>query len=518
MNSSPSPQETHTTPPLSGRLKLLCSVILLTVAVDFLTFGINLGIGVTLLCGLIWFILRLNRPARTIDWKDLLLYGLMAISAIQTAIELSFSNWLVLFLLTIYASGHFLHRQIAPYWRRALEGLFGLLNVYLVFFNLKRGLREAKHSSQSSTFKDSLKQGKRWFVITLPASIITIAFLFLFSSGNALMGDEIKNTLTNLAQWIIDYQFPSFLRITFWICIAFLLLSLLSRSPLSLDLARIEKHLPGGWAAPTDLAARIWSTRILLIAVNVIFFAANSLDVFYLWMETKLPDEINFSEYVHQGVYNLIACVALAAGVLLIVFQQNKQITNTRGQKFLANLWIAQNFLLISSVLLRLHLYIDTYHLSLLRLYVAFFLILVVVGFVLLAIKINQQRNFSWLINSNLLAVFLLFFVVQLINDRAFVARYNYEQALQSDKGNIILDVDYLASLGPPAWPVLQWVAEDVPQFGNTANLAKNELLNTSYDEQYRLRNSDWRSWQYRRWIASNSLPNTIELVIGSNE
>ncbi|MFK5922311.1 MAG: DUF4173 domain-containing protein [Verrucomicrobiota bacterium] len=503
--TDPHPQKTPQA--LNSQVKLRLSIFLLILAADFLTFGITLGAGVTLLCGLIWFALRINRPARPTDWKDLLLYFLMAATAIQASIESSFSNWLVIFILTIYASGHFLHRQIAPYWRRALEGLFGLFDIYLTCYHLKRIMQETAHSTRTSTFNNNLKKTRRWAKIVLPTSLLTLIFLILFSNGNAIMGDGIKNLFTTLFSWIGTFQFPSILRILFWIGSGFLLLSLLSRSPLSLDLIRLRKKLPLTWASPNDLNASIWSSRLLLIAVNVIFFSANTLDVFYLWMETALPSDVNFSEYVHQGVYNLIACVALAASVLLIIFQQDKQVTNAPGQKILAHIWIAQNFLLVSSVLLRLKLYVDTYHLSLLRLYVAFFLILVVVGFVLLAIKIHQQRKFSWLVNANLFAVFLLFFIVQGPDDHAFVARYNYQQALQADKQNHRIDIPYLTKLGPPAWPTLQLIANNQKHFGAAARQARKQILKVSRDEQKQMENKDWRSWQYRHWAALHSLP-----------
>lgn len=492
---------------LNSPLKLRLSIFLLILAADFLTFGITLGAGVALLCGLIWFTLRINRPARPADWKDLLLYALMASTAIQAAIESSFSNWLVIFLLTIYASGHFLHRQIAPYWRRALEGLFGLFDIYLSYFHLKRILQETAHSTQTSAFSNSLKKTRRWAKIILPASLLALTFLVLFSNGNAIMGDGIKNLFATLFSWIGNFQFPSILRILFWIGSGFLLLSLLSRSPLSLDLIRLGKKLPRTWASPSDLNASIWSSRLLLIAVNVIFFSANTVDVFYLWMETSLPSDVNFSEYVHQGVYNLIACVALAASVLLIVFQQDKQVTNAPGQKLLAHTWIAQNFMLVSSVLLRLKLYVDTYHLSLLRLYVAFFLILVVVGFILLAIKIHQQRKFAWLVNANLFAVFLLFFIVQGLNDHAFVAHYNYQQALQADAENHRIDIPYLIKLGAPAWPTLQLIADNQRHFGSAARQARKQITKVTRDEKRQMKNNDWRSWQYRHWVARRALP-----------
>jgi len=119
----------------------------------------------------------------------------------------------------------------------------------------------------------------------------------------------------------------------------------------------------------------------------------------------------------------------------------------------------------------------------------------------------HEEPNFFWLVNTNLLAVFLLFFFAQLLNDRAFVARYNFQQALQPGSGEKKLDVNYLARLGPATWPVLQQVADNDLQFGNIAELAKEQLHIAASEERSRMQESDWRSWQYRRWAARDSLP-----------
>lgn len=503
-----SPAPGNGAPLLLKNFRLPVSVLLLTAAADFLVFGIPLGSGLALLCGCIWLGLRLNRPAGQVGWRECLLFALMATSAIQTMVEPSFSNGLVLFLLTIYASGHLLHRQLSPYWRRALEGLAGLLDITRTFTCLGQSMHDARNASCSANFRGASKQGRRWLATMMPAFFLALSFLILFAKGNAIMGDELQQAFETSWIWLLGVKLPSFVRIGFWASLCFALFALFRQSPLSPYLARIQNRLPRQWPPPADLAAAIWSTRLLLITVNGVFFAANSVDVFFLWMKTELPSDVSFSQYVHQGVYNLIACVVLAATVLLAVFQQDKQITTAKGQRWLAYLWIAQNFLLITSVLLRLKLYVDAYHLSLLRIYVAIFLVLVAIGFILLAIKIGQNRSFAWLVQTNLLTVFLLFFSVQFLNERAFVARYNYEKALTADRGDSRIDIGYLTSLGPPAWPVLRQIANDAAYFGNAAGIAGQYLHAASGEEQNRRDTGGWRSWQYRRWIASHSLPN----------
>ena len=83
--------------------------------------------------------------------------------------------------------------------------------------------------------------------------------------------------------------------------------------------------------------------------------------------------------------------------------------------------------MLVSSVVLRLRLYIDFYQMSLLRVYVVCFLVLVSVGFILLAIRVHQERSMSWLAGANLLSVFSLFFIMQCWDEHRFVAQWNVD-------------------------------------------------------------------------------------------
>ena len=69
----------------------------------------------------------------------------------------------------------------------------------------------------------------------------------------------------------------------------------------------------------------------------------------------------------------------LAAIILGMLFSQRPAVTRARGQRGLACFWIVQNLLLVGSVLLRLRMYVDAYQLSLLRVHLALFLLLVVV-------------------------------------------------------------------------------------------------------------------------------------------
>lgn len=241
----------------------------------------------------------------------------------------------------------------------------------------------------------------------------------------------------------------------------------------------------------------VWRTAILLGAMNILFLAANGIDAAYLWMNAKLPEAVTCSQYVHAGVYNLIATVIVSAIVLTAVFHQPAEITRGRAIRGLALAWIAQNLFLVASVGLRLKLYVDAYQYSTLRVYVAFFLALVSAGFVLLTLKILLEKSLAWLIMSNAIATFALFYLVQFLNVGGWVADANVRR-WAADPSAHPLDVRYLAELGPPAWPALERAANGPLHLPETAE-ACQVLGEIRSRERLAAEQEDWRSYQWNR-------------------
>ncbi len=198
----------------------------------------------------------------------------------------------------------------------------------------------------------------------------------------------------------------------------------------------------------------------------------------------------------------LVAAVLLSAVVLVGLFQQTGQVVASRAVRLLSVFWVLQNLALISSVLLRLKLYVNAYQLSELRVYVGFFLVLVSTGFGLLAWRILRGKGLNWLLFSNACAAFGLFFVVQYLDVAGWVANYNV--ALWQKDTQRTLDVEYLKNLGPSAYPALAVVAGAVSR--PEARAARERLLDLKALELGRAREWNWRSYQarhecYARWI-----------------
>lgn len=478
--------------------KLLLATLAVTVAGDWFLFGHGPGLGTAIFFTLLWTLLRWNRPGPKRTWVQ---WGLLSASALQCAIEPGIANTLVLVSLTAYVSARWLHGKLLGQtgWRVLIEGLLGMMRLPLTVATLRSTVEVAQSSLETDQFKTGASKLLAAFRVVWPVLLVAVPFVVLLGSGNAILQSGIVSLVDALFQIVDEFSAPSIPRMVFWMVVGLIAMGLLSRSPALLWLGGLEAKLPDRFRKPNDTNVAVMRTWLLLVVLNVLFFSANTTDAWFLWLNSALPEGVNFSDFVHQGVHRLIACVLLAAVVLGLLFHQSREVVQARTVKSLAYAWIGQNLFLVGSVVLRLKMYVDAYQLTLLRLHLLAFLLLVAVGFGLLFIKIQRDHGFAWLLNANLLAVFWLFFTMQFINDRGLVAWVNYQTALNPERTQVI-DVDYLVGLGAPAWPTLERIAEDPIRFPFSNNRASEHLAGALKQEA--LSETGWQSWQWRSWHA----------------
>ncbi len=464
--------------------RFLITALLITIAADWLFYDTPPGASVVLFIPLLIAALLANRLRQAFDSFSLAMLLLLSGAAVQSIVEISFSNVLVLGALLVALMGQTFHQQLPRLWTRWVEALLGLLKSAGRWFWLLGELNR----TERGLFRAMIW----WTRAILPALMLAALFTLLLGFGNVIFGRWVNTAWETVLKEIV---FPPFTRVLFWACVSTLVLAFLHPS-----LAPVARRMWFG-KPPIPIsteAASLNSLRsVLILAVlNILFLAVNTIDACYLWMNATLPKGVIYSEFVHNGVYNLITCVLISALVLTFLFDQSKEAISLRWTKTLAFAWIAQNLFLIASVALRLKLYVDVYQLSVLRVYVAVFLLLVSAGFILLGIKILRDKSFHWLVLSNALATFVLFYAVQFLNVDGWVADYNVDRWIKhADKP---LDVGYLSSLGPPAWPALRKAAVD-PR-GLPASLEARGSLNTALEIEHSANeHRSWKSWQWRR-------------------
>ena len=394
-------------------------------------------------------------------------------TAVQSAIELSFSNLLVGFILIIAFLGEISYPTLQTRWDRGSAALWALIKAP------GRWRWVGRLDWANAGIGGAITRG---IAIGLPSLLLLIVFTGLLGSGNAILGTWISKWTQNLVLWIqaIDISFAHLSMDAVLATLALVLISPSKPSPRSRSpkLPRIQPNLSIAW----------WRSAVILGSLNALFFVANTIDAIYLWVHTELPEGVTPSQFVHQGVNGLIGAVVFSALVLTILFQQSLEISSSKILKRLGYGWIVQNLILISSVLLRLIRYVQACQLSTQRVYVGCFLILVTIGFGLIGWFISRNHSVRWLLMGNALATFCLFFCLQFPDVSGWVANFNVAHSKH-------LDIEYLEQLGPSAWPALVQVeSSNRPD----APAARQCLWKIKAEERAKSEDRNWRSWQWR--------------------
>jgi uncharacterized membrane protein len=414
---------------------------------------------------------------------------LLFASCVQSAIELCFTNIAALVLLTIVLFGETAFGGIQGKWARWSEALYATISGPLQWRDFTKNWADLALTVTKGESLNIQTLG-RVFRATGPAAILAVIFTMLLTSGNAILAEAFSRFAIHVEGWLLAISFG---RTVMWL--VWLTVGLVFFWPkLSLGSTRWWTRRIPLFSRNDERLAR-WQSAMILGVVNALFFAANTVDVLYLWSNARLPDGIGYSEFVHRGVYSLIAAVLLAAATMAMLFQQPSIARNgiLRG---LAMLWIAQNFILILGVLRRLELYVEAYQLSELRAYVACFLALVTIGFILLAREIWSGMKLGRLFFGNAVATFALFFTLQFCDVGTWVANWNVSRWIKGEHPAI--DLRYLLSLGARGWPGLSRIADNEDNAAMSA-LAKSHLASIAASERGAIHGSDWRSLQLRR-------------------
>jgi len=495
MNSTSIPIVT----PQERLLPIFITAGFLTCLGDFLFWNQVLGVSVAVFALTIGASLLVSPGDYRASQSACIAAFLLVLACIATTLENSFSNVAVLIALLSVLMGERHFREVKGSWARWSESFVAWLSAPGGWLWLVRNMADSSITSAQFHHVTG-ERAVRSIQILAPAACLVVIFSVILGFGNAVFGELLARAGRESANWILSFDFSP-VRALMWIVLATFALAL-ARPHRASEKAHIwTRSLP--ILRRSDSKVALWQSGAVFVALNALFFVVNTIDVAFLWSHARLPENVSFSQFVHQGVYSLVFAVLLSALVIAAIFQQESVVTSHRILKALGWLWIAQNLVLIAGVFLRLKLYVDAYQLSELRVYVGCFLVLVAVGFVLLALHVARSGSLSTLIWRNAIATFGLFFLVQFPDVAGVVARFNVEQ-WQNEPGRT-LDLAYLEALGPGAWPSICAVAASKEQ-PFTAARARETVEKLAAWEVERRAESNWRSYQIRHVRHSRRL------------
>jgi hypothetical protein len=240
-----------------------------------------------------------------------------------------------------------------------------------------------------------------------------------------------------------------------------------------------------------------------LILFNLMFAIQTVLDAAYLWGNAKLPADVTYADYAHRGAYPLIVTSLLAAGFVLAAMRPGGPAEKSPVIRPLVYLWVAQNVMMVASCILRLHLYVETYLLTTMRLAAFVWMLLVAVGLVLIVARIILEQSNGWLVRMNLISLAATLYVCALVNFPAIIADYNVTHSKEAAGKGVNLDTNYLYELGPQALPALNRAAT-LPGLEARLTCNRNRLLSRQAADMASWRSWGFRSWRLQRWLDSH--------------
>lgn len=251
---------------------------------------------------------------------------------------------------------------------------------------------------------------------------------------------------------------------------------------------------------------------ILFGTLNALFLVFVIIQIKYLFAGQSAITDLGFTyaEYAHKGFGELIGVALLT---FALIFGTEKYIEKKEGShapffKFLSCLMALLVLVMMVSAFLRLSLYEQAYGFTLLRILVQGFIIWLTAVFLWLGYKIMSRLDDYTFVFGIFLSVLAFFFIFNLLNPDAFIARKNIEQFAQAGK----LDTGYLSELSADAAPE---VAKLLNMQGLTSNSGSG-LPNAGaliLKQYLGSANSSWQSYNYSRSQARKLVNNKADII-----
>jgi hypothetical protein len=477
--------------PLSMRLAVAAGCAALA---DWLFYGWPIGLSLALFFAVLGITavacngIHATRKAQVV-MTTLFVAGLLALVEEVNLLSVMWSGLATMLFVIVLSA------REASSWRRDLvdAATAPLLGPYQLATDLSAEFGRLKRNLPAWLRIDSLLA---WFTPLVAFAL----FLALFASANPLIEYRLMQIDLRTLPEVLAPQ-----RVAFWlliICAIWPLIPWRTRKPRP---AEFQTNIVPG---PSEMEYLFGVPAVLrsLILLNMLFALQTVLALTYLWGGASLPDGLSHAEYAHRGAYPLIVTALLAAGFVLVAMRPSGPAEKSRLIRPLVLLWTGQNILLVISSIFRLDLYVAAYSLTYLRLAALIWMVLVAAGLLLMLAQMLLKKPNSWLVAANAATLALVLYGCCFINAPWLVASYNVRHCREVGGSGPNLDLQYLGSLGPQAWPALDAHRKDVPALLMAMDLrfphARDSIAQPA----------TWRAWSFRAWRLRRYLANNPDL------
>jgi hypothetical protein len=336
-----------------------------------------------------------------------------------------------------------------------------------------------RSSSQSRVWRQ-LRTLLTGFFVALP---FLITFAALFSSADAVFEARLKN--------LFDFDFESLFLNSIWTCFfCWVTAGYLRRSTLVDPVVENDEPPAKQWLSSAEL-------NVALALLNILFLSFVFIQMKYLFggsAVVSITPSLTFAEYARRGFFELVTASALLLPVLLLADSVHPPDTSKRLLRILSGSLITLLLVVMTSAAKRMQIYQSQFGLTELRFYVSSFIIVLAILFAWFCATVltGNRRYFA----GGMFSIAALSIVaLHVVNPDAWIARVNLARA--ADGKNF--DAKYLSGLSTDAAP-------EISAAQGKLSFKLQQELKTSAPKPG---NADWRSWNYSRWAAAQTLQPT---------
>jgi hypothetical protein len=303
-------------------------------------------------------------------------------------------------------------------------------------------LRDAElHTVPRPSNDGSVRRIARALVITIP---ILIVFTLLLTHADPVFGSFITLPKVDLG---VVFSHVAIAGSFAWVVAGWLRRSLLARAGASTP------------ATPLPLMLGATDVGLALGALNLLFAAFVVVQIGWLFGGEGLvlrTTGLSYADYARRGFFELMWVAGLLLPVLLGA-QALIPASDVRTLRFFRRLALPLVVLLgaiMFSAFARMQLYVHYYGISTDRLYATAFMIWLVMVFVWLALTVLRSRPRTFA-TGLVVSGFAVLLTLNILNPDAMVARANLARGNMERTGEAGTDLQYLASLGGDATPMV---------------------------------------------------------------
>lgn len=232
----------------------------------------------------------------------------------------------------------------------------------------------------------------------------------------------------------------------------------------------------------------------VLLLLNVVYLAFIAVQFGYLFnaFSSILPADFTYAEYARRGFFELMAVVVINLGVLSLSMLFSRR--GGKGGALLRAMEAAQvllTLLLAVSAMAKMVMYMDAYGLTLMRVCVAWFMVLCAVFFAAIFVKLFVKK-FA-LVRFCFGAFIALFLLLNYADVDARIAQYNVESYRSGDltKVDVSMLYDLSDSMVPYAAELLEDKDKAVAKQANELLCDRAKILNDNRWQIYSVANQN---------------------------